>query len=166
MLPDELTDDETARLRALRAVEGYAELGLHDFAWEELAPYMRQASRWIDVQETVLNLLMREKRWAEAIVVGQTLCRTCPDLPHPIIHTAFSLHETKHTLEALKTLRNGPQSLQQDALYHYNSACYLAVLGHDDEAREALRTAFALDESLQENARIDPDLATLRPRES
>ena len=164
MLPDEITDDETVRQRALRAVEGYAELGLHDFAWEELAPFMHQAARRIDVQETILNLLMREKRWVEAIETGQTLCRNCPDLPHPFIHTAFCLHETKRTLEALKMLRSGPQSLQQDAIYHYNCACYLAVLGHDDDARAALHTAFALDEALQENARIDPDLATLRPR--
>ena len=166
MLPDELTDDETARQRALRAVEGYAELGLYDFAWAELAPFLRRPQRGIDVQEINLNLLMREKRWMEAIEAGHTLCRNCPDLPHPFIHTAFCLHETRRTLEALKTLRSGPQSLQQDAIFHYNCACYLAVLGHDDEARESLRTAFALDESLQENARVDPDLATLRPRES
>lgn len=162
MLPDELSDEDLARHRALQAVEGYAHLELYDFAWAELAPYLAGETR-SEVQETVMALLMRQQRWAEAITVGEALCRVCPDLPHPFIHTAFCHHEMHETLQALKTLRSGPQCLQQEGIYHYNSACYLAVLGHENDAREALRTAFALDESLQENARTDPDLANLRP---
>jgi tetratricopeptide (TPR) repeat protein len=165
MLPDEISADDWFRRKIANAVEGYADLELWDCAWEELER-LNEAERDLpEMQEVKLALLMRQKRWPEAIQVGRELCRIEPDLPMPFIHTAFCLHELGETWEALQMLRRGPNCLQQDALFHYNSACYLAVLGFDDEAREQLRTAFALDDSLQENARTDPDLKNLRPAE-
>ena len=161
MFPDEISDDERFRLRTLEAVEGYATLEMWDFAWEEISQLSHDDLLRPEVQEMTLALLMRQSRWKEAILVGRTLCRECPDLPQAFLHTAFCLHENGETPEALKTLRSGPNSLQQDALFHYNSACYLAVMGYDNEAREALRTAFALDDKLRENARTDKDLQSL-----
>ncbi len=162
MLPDEISEDEWLRRRVMLAAEGYAELNLWEFAWEELQGLPLRDQERPEVREACLALLMKQARWEEAIALGQLLCRQCPDLPAAFIHTAFCYHETGMTMEALKTLRSGPNSLQQEGLYHYNCACYLAVLGHADEARDLLRTAFALDDSLQENARTDPDLQSLR----
>lgn len=164
MLPDEISEDEWMRRRVLLAAEGYAELSLWQFAWEELQGLPARDQTRPEVQEAMLALLIKQDRWEEAILLGKELCRQCPDLPAAFVHTAFCQHELGQTMDALKTLRSGPNSLQQDALYHYNCACYLAVLGYADEARDLLRTAFALDDSLQENARTDPDLASLRAR--
>lgn len=165
MLPDEYSDEELHRRQALTAAEGYAQLDLYDFAWEEISSLPPHDLSRPEVQEVILALLMRQSRWAEAIAVGKSLCRECPDLPQAFIHTAYCLHETGQTMEALSLLRSGPNSLQQDGTYHYNCACYLAVLGYGDEARELLRIAFALDDTLRENARTDPDLRSLRSRE-
>jgi tetratricopeptide (TPR) repeat protein len=162
MLPDEISDDEWTRRRVLLAAEGYAELSMWHFAWEELQGLPLKDQARPEVREAALALLIKQERWLEAIDLGRELCRQCPDLPAAFIHTAFCQHELGRTMEALKTLRSGPNSLQQDGLYHYNCACYLAVLGYADEARDLLRAAFALDESLQENARTDPDLQILR----
>lgn len=166
MLPDEYTNAERARLQILQAVEGYAELKMWECAWEELLQLSPPEMERLEVQEIKLMLLMRESRWTEATALGQMLCQQYPDRPQLFIHTAFCLHESSMTEDALRTLRAGPNSLQQVAVYHYNCACYLAVLGHPDDAREMLRTAFALDEALHENARTDPDLKSLREKPS
>lgn len=164
MFPDELSQQDLLRRQVMLAMEGYAELEIYDLAWEELTRLAPQDQEHPDVQEMVLALLMKESRWAEAVKVGKMLCHDCPDQPQPFIHTAFCLHEMGETALALKMLRHGPHVLQQQALYHYNCACYLAVLGHELEAREMLRKAFALDPKLQDEARTDPDLASLRRR--
>jgi hypothetical protein len=55
----------------------------------------------------------------------------------------------------------GPSSLIEDPLFHYNIACYHAVLGERKRARSHLRRAFSMDESLRGRAREDEDLAAL-----
>jgi hypothetical protein len=44
----------------------------------------------------------------------------------------------------------------------YNTACFMAVIGHPDQARPRLRDAFALRPELVEWARQDGDLVSLR----
>ena len=162
MLPDEYSPDELLRHHVLRAVEGYLELGMVDAAAEELDAVNPHHSPHPEVREVLLSLQMRQEKWAAAVTTGRLLCRECPDEALPFIQTAYCLHELGETGEALRTLRQGPETLQEDAVYHYNAACYLAVLGHMKEAKSSLQTAMALDESLREYADTDPDLAALR----
>jgi tetratricopeptide (TPR) repeat protein len=50
----------------------------------------------------------------------------------------------------------------QDASARYNTACAQARLGHRDDALESLRQSFELDIRLQELAKTDEDLVSLR----
>lgn len=162
MISDGFSDDDLERLQVLQALEGYADLGLLDLAWAELKRLRQAHPDGLEVIEAELLLLMREQRWTEAFVTGRRLCNEAPDRPWGFIHTAYCLHEAGATAEALRTLRSGPEALQEEALFHYNLGCYLAVLGDTEAALEALVAAFALYESLERTARTDPDLAALR----
>ena len=81
---------------------------------------------------------------------------------HGWLQAAFCLHELGRTREALDKLVSGPRGLREVALFHYNCACYLTVLGQLRDAMAALRRAFEMDASYRDNARTDPDLVPLR----
>ncbi len=162
MLPDEYSPDELDRINVLRVAEGYLELKMLEEAEQELHHLPQSQMNHPEVLDCRLKLLMRLGRWEEAVELGHRLCKECPDLPLAFIHTAYCLHEMSRTEEALRTLRLGPEMMQEVALYHYNCACYLCVLGSLREAKAALRTAFALDEKLRTDAQHDPDLEALR----
>ena len=109
-----------------------------------------------------LCLYIRERRWDEAIPHGLTLCATLTGRPAVFIHTAYALHEAHRTEEARALLLSAPATLHNDPLFHYNMACYLAVLGHLRDAEPLLEKALQMDEKLRRHARTDPDLKDLR----
>jgi Flp pilus assembly protein TadD len=80
------------------------------------------------------------------------------------IHAAYCLHETGDTLAARDWLLRGPATLIEDPLFHYNIACYLAVLGDCKRAETHLERAFEMDASLRETAQEDTDLEALREK--
>lgn len=151
-------NDDLSRDRVLSAADGYSELGLQDLAWEEVDSLSDVERIRPEVQEVILGLLIRQRRWDEAIKTGQGLCESGCGRPSTYIHTAFAMHERGRTMEARATLLAGPEALRKEPLFHYNLACYLAVSGHLKDAEVALRTAFRMDESLRLHARMDPDL--------
>jgi hypothetical protein len=51
--------------------------------------------------------------------------------------------------------------LKAEPTYHYNLACYEAALGNIEQARAHLNVSFAMDKTLKEFARTDPDLKVL-----
>jgi tetratricopeptide (TPR) repeat protein len=157
--PDPTRDE---RQRILLAMEGYADLGLPDMAWEEYACLSEQDRQRPEVREMELCLHIRVRHWEGAIPLGLTLCETMPGRPAVFIHTAFALHEAGRTPEARALLDSAPAALHGDPLYHYNMACYLAVLGHLREAEPLLRKALQMDGKLRRHARTDPDLKDLR----
>ncbi len=150
------------RQRILAAVEGYADLGLHDMAWEQFATLNAADRNRPEVHEMELCLFIRERRWDEAIPLGLRLCEAPGERPAVFIHTAYALHESRRTEEARTLLTRAPVSLQTDPLFHYNMACYLAVLGQPRDAEPLLKKALKMDEKLRRYARTDPDLKDLR----
>lgn len=158
---DQLPDDPIVR-RRLEAARGYCELNLPELAWEELAP-VRETLRYVpEVIETELMILMQEKRWMEAYALAEEMQKRLPHHPAGWLQAAFCLHEVGRTREALERLMAGPRSLREEPLFHYNCGCYLAVLGHLEEARKSLQRAFAMNAAFRDTARTDPDLVALR----
>jgi hypothetical protein len=104
---------------------------------------------------------MQLEHWNAAADTGRLLCLKVPDCDEFFLQAAYCLHETGDTLAARDWLLRGPKSLIKVPLFHYNLACYLAVLGEQKRARAHLRRAFSLDRSLREAARKDADLASL-----
>ena len=148
--------------RLLVAAQGYSELGLPDLALDELRLITGEAVNDPVVVETRLSVLMQAKRYPDALPVAKQLCELCPDRTAGFIHVAFCMHELGNTGAARDLLVNGPQALKAEATYHYNLACYEAVLGNVQQARAHLDVSFAMDKKLRDYAHTDPDLAVLR----
>lgn len=157
-----LTPDDPRVRRRLEAARGYCELHLPDLAWEELEPLRSDLGHLPEVAETEMMLLMQQRRWTEAITLAQQMQRRLPEHPAGWLQASFCLHEMGRTREALERLVSGPRALREEALFHYNCGCYLAVLGHLQEAKHSLLRAFKINAEFRENARTDPDLTALR----
>jgi tetratricopeptide (TPR) repeat protein len=109
-----------------------------------------------------LFVLMRARRWHDALELCARLRRQNPDCTTGYIHGAFCLHELGRTLEAKQLLLTGPPCLLREPTYHYNLGCYDAVLGNLDEASQHLETSFQMDKKFREIAKYDPDLKAIQ----
>jgi tetratricopeptide (TPR) repeat protein len=108
-----------------------------------------------------LIVLMQAQRWKDALESGQQLIEAAPERNIGYIHTAYCLHELGRTREARTVLRDGPRTLETEAVYHYNLACYDCCLGDHDGARAHLDRSIQLDKKFRDYAKTDPDLAPL-----
>jgi predicted Zn-dependent protease len=150
--------------RLLVAAQGYCELGLPELALEELAQLPDESLHEPAVLEARLAVLMQARRFHDALPCSQELCRLVPEKTAGFIHAAFCLHELGKTQAAREMLLSGPPALKAEPTYHYNLACYEAVLGNFDQARAHLDVSFAMDKKLKEHAKGDPDLEYLKVR--
>jgi len=64
--------------------------------------------------------------------------------------------------KAVEILKAAVQRYPDQAVLHYDLACYLALLGEREDALKALERALQLDASLKELAKKDDDLKSLR----
>lgn len=156
---------DIAHQRLLLAAQGYSELGLPELALDELELLPEEVRTTPIAMESRLSVLMQAKRWKPALAVGRELCRVAPEKTSGFIHSAFCLHELGKSREALELLSNGPAALKAEPTYHYNLACYEAALGNIEEARAHLNVSFAMDKTLKDYARTDPDLKALELQE-
>lgn len=143
------------------AAQGYIELGMPDEALRELDAVAPQDQNHVDVLQMRLFAFMRLRRWDDALAVCALLRREAPSGVNGYLHGAFCLHELGRTREAKQLLLDGPASLANEATYHYNLACYDAVLGNLEEACRHLEISFQMDKKFREIAQYDPDLRTV-----
>jgi tetratricopeptide (TPR) repeat protein len=142
----------------LNAAQGYFELGMTDEALAELGRVPEAERAHADVEQLRVYILMRARRWDEALAACTSLRESHPELSLGFIHGAFCLHELGRTAEAMQMLLAGPASLLREPVYFYNLGCYHAVLGNPEEAQNCLQMSFNMDDKFREIARYDPDL--------
>lgn len=145
----------------LNAAQGYLELGMTDEALAELGRVPEDERAHADVEQLRVYILMRARRWTEALAACDALREGHPELNLGFIHGAFCLHELGRTAEAMQLLMEGPASLLREPVYFYNLGCYHAVLGNPEEARNFLQMSFNMDGKFREIARYDPDLTNV-----
>jgi predicted Zn-dependent protease len=148
--------------KVLECVMGYCGLGMGREALRELQQLSPEALALPYLLEVRVMALIQARRMREAAAKGRRLIQMVPEYKGGYIHTAFALHESGRTKEALDLLRSGPPVLKQDATYFYNVACYEAVLGNAESAVKNLSRSFRLDNRLKEGALEDRDLAAIR----
>src|ERR1700719_1277757 len=115
-----------------------------------------------EVLQMRLHHLMREKKWARALIVSRKLCRVAPQCSAGFLHAGFCLHELGKTAEAKKLLLKGPVALLKEPIYYYNMGCYDALLGNPKSAQVHLLTSFKMDSSFRAIAKRDPDLKAVQ----
>jgi tetratricopeptide (TPR) repeat protein len=148
--------------RSLLSAQGYIELEMPDEALREIDAISPKDQLREEVLQMRLFVVMRAKRWEEALSVCARLRATSPGCVTGYIHGAFCLHELGRTIEAKQLLVGGPSTLRQEPTYHYNLGCYDAVLGNLDEAARHLKASFELDKKFREIAKYDPDLRAVQ----
>ena len=141
--------------RTLLAAQGYIEL---DMPVDALGPEYCEVEPVLQMR---LFILMKTRAWDDALALCRRLRELYPDGVAGYIHGAFCLHENGRTAEARDLLLSAPAILEDEATYFYNLACYSAVLGDINAARDYAQTSFAMDEKFREIARLDPDLLSL-----
>lgn len=132
-----------------------------DEALAELERVPRDDREHEDVVQLRVYILMRARRWSDALSACGNLRSLYPDSSLGYIHGAFFLHELGRTSEAMALLQQGPASLLREPVYFYNLGCYHAVLGNPEEAQSHLQMSFNMDEKFREIARYDPDLESV-----
>jgi Flp pilus assembly protein TadD len=147
--------------RSLLATQGYIELEMPAEALAELDSLGAKDQSREEVLQLRLFVLMRSRLWSRALDVCEQLRRFFPEGSTGYIHGAFCLHELGRTSEARDVLVGGPPALAREATYHYNLACYHAVLGNIEAAESSLRTSFEMDGKFSEIAKYDPDLKSI-----
>ncbi len=148
--------------RVLLSAQGYFELGMLDEAHEELDQLEAKTLERPEFLECRLFLLMQGSRWDEAVTLSRRLREIAPEEGSGYIQGAYCLHELGQTEDARLLLLGAPDQARQEPLYFYNLACYEAVLGNLESARNLLKHSFQLEEALRETARDDQDLEPLR----
>ena len=147
--------------KKIQAAQGYTELGMHEDALAELDDIVPAVRNRPDVLELRILILLHAKKWAVALEDSRELCKLRPEATTGFIHTAFCLHELGRSGEAKGVLLSGPASLADEAIFHYNLACYECVLGNLESARTHLETSFSIDKIYRTFAKTDPDLKPL-----
>ena len=147
----------------LEVIEGYLQLEMLEDAFIELRNIPTDQQNSERYKELLLATEMMLKHWESAAATAKELCKINPNEKSYFIHAAFCLHEIAETRLALQHLLSGPSSLHNDPLYHYNLACYHAVLGSETDAHNCLSIAFSLDPELKATAVEDKDLRSIYP---
>ncbi len=148
-------------VQTLQTALGWLELGLPEDALKELEGLNAKERMRKQALELRLVAQMKAAHWNAGADTARLLCMRDPKEPRFFIHAAYCLHETGDTVAARNFLMTGPSNLIDEPLFHYNIACYHAVLGEQKRARSHLSRALSMDESLRGRARQDADLATL-----
>lgn len=149
--------------RTLMAASGWLDLGIADEALVELESLPTDVRSERAALEIKLAAQMMNQSWNLAADTARLLCLKVTDEPQFFLNAAFCLHETGDTYAACKWLLQGPKTLFEMAIFHYNLACYLWTLGEASRARSHLKQAFTMDESFIEAAREDRDLVGIGP---
>ena len=116
-----------------------------------------------DVLALRLMVLQKAGNWQKAQAAAAHLVTLEPTDPGWTIALAYATRRADSIERAQEILRDARITYPEEALIHFNLACYACQLGQLDEAREYLHAAFSLDSSMKKQALEDEDLKVLWP---
>lgn len=148
----------------LQAAQGWLELGLPEEAWNELQQIAVEFWDRLEVMLLSLDTLQSLKRWPECAELGEKALQQYPDCGPIYLVTAYAVRRCRSLGEAHELLLRGEQALSEEAMYHFNLACYECQLGDLTEAARRLALAFQLDPKYRVRALEDDDLQPLHEK--
>ena len=155
----ELTQDEKiAMLQRLEAAQGYLGLGMSMDAWNELENIEARHRHFSEVLKIRVEVCRALEKWELMAELCRFLARGEPDDAGHAINLAYAVRRHESVQAAAAILTDALGRFPAEALIPYNLACYRAVAGKIDEAKELLERAYDLDKSLRLLALDDPDL--------
>lgn len=162
MTIESLTQEELRALsRHLDAAQGYLGLTLPMEAWDELEEIPARLRAMPVVLQLRINVCRALRKWELMAEIAAHLSKLQPDESSHFIDLAFAARRLRGESAALEILDQAKSRFPTDALIPYNLACYRAVGGQIDEAKQLLAEAFSLDASLRATSLDDPDLVSV-----
>ena len=154
--------DPSAFTRHLSAAHGYLELGLPLEAWNELEaiepPPRRVELPVLGLRVAIFHAL---ERWGPMAEVCRHLVTVQPgELPW-VMWLALATRHHEGIPAARDILLAAMVRFPKAGAISFNLACYAAQSGDLEDAKDCLRRALELDESLKLRALDEPDLAPL-----
>jgi len=141
---------------------GYLDLKMYDDAVQEADIALRLSPDLPQAIALKSAALWQANRLSEAEPFVAQLAELHPRDAGIWINLAYIRRRTQSLDAAVTTLQRAFDANPQDALAHYNMACYRAVQQRTPEALEMLKNALHLDPKLKALAKAEPDFADLR----
>ncbi len=149
-------------IRRVRAAQGYVELGMPREALEELGALPEASQNRIEAILMRMEILRFLKQWEECATMGQLALGRHGECGGLYLITAYAVRRSQGLERAKALLLSGESVLKEEAMFHFNIACYECQLGNLNCAKERLQRAFALDPKYRNVGKEDPDLTPLR----
>jgi tetratricopeptide (TPR) repeat protein len=141
---------------------GYLDLKMHDEALAETEAALALEPNQPQAIALKSAILWHQNRLGEAEPFVAKLAEMHPRDSGIWINLAYIRRRTKSLDAAVATLQRAFDANPQDALAHFNMACYRAVQHRTSEALELLRNAIHLDPKLRTLAKAEHDFDQLR----
>ncbi len=150
------------RKQLFQQAEGYLELGMASHALEAVLRLDDQGSQDPHAQYLRGEALRSLQRYDEAIPWLQQASDANPDNVHVWLALGWCYKRCEELHRAIYALENALQASPEDAIIHYNLACYWSLAGSKAQVLEYLAQAFELDPTFRELVHEEPDFDALR----
>lgn len=168
----------TQCLQAIREAEGYLELanGLSEQWPVSAAPRDRLAQRALDtlaplpatgghqtqIQYLTGTAFRTMHRYAEAVPHLKAAAELDPANIAVWLALGWCYKRTDHLPDAIQSLENALEADRQEAIVHYNLACYWSLAGNPDQAIRYLAQSFDIDPNYRELVATESDFDPIR----
>ena len=165
-------------MQAIREAEGYLELanGLTEQWPVSAAPRDRLAQRAIDtlaplpiaggLQTQILYLqglaYRTMHRYAEAVPHLKAAAELDPENIAIWLALGWCYKRTDHLPDAIHSLESALEADRQEAIVHYNLACYWSLAGNPEQAIRYLAQSFDIDTNYRELVAAESDFDPIR----
>lgn len=165
-------------MQAIREAEGYLELanGLTEQWPVSAAPRDRLAQRAIDtlaplpiaggLQTQILYLqglaYRTMHRYAEAVPHLKAAAELDPENIAIWLALGWCYKRTDHLPDAIHSLESALEADRQEAIVHYNLACYWSLAGNPEQAIRYLAQSFDIDPNYRELVAAEADFDPIR----
>lgn len=148
--------------RALKAAIGYLDLGMPQDALEELDQLDPADQDMLEVLEMRAYLQQFLGQWQPAASTYQRLCEREDASVDRFLAWACCLYELKDYPACRDALLAAPTAkADRHALWHFHLACYLALTGDKQQARDRALHALKLEPALRQMALRNSNLGPL-----
>jgi tetratricopeptide (TPR) repeat protein len=148
--------------RRLDAAEGYLLLGLPHRALEILQSRAEWATMQFEASFLTGEALRVLENYREALKPLEVAARLKPGNVAVAVALGWCYKRTHRLAQAIDALERAAKENPEEALLHYNLACYWCLAGNWDKALDALTSALDLDPELRDLIPSESDFDPLR----
>jgi len=159
-----MTPDEKAKLqfsKILTYANGYRELSMFKEALEELSRLPLKYASHSKTLQMKLSIFFDAKDWKAAECTAKEIAMREPNDPGNFINLAYATRRAKTVRKANAILLTAVDRFPNEAIVHYNLACYACLENELESAKARLVKSIALDPKFLNTAKADEDLSPL-----